>query len=41
MLFGIIGGVIFYIALSIEEKLNRKKELLKAQEEGYEAYFIH
>ena len=39
MLFGVIGGIIFYIALVIDEKLSKKKELLKAQEEGYEVYF--
>ena len=39
MLFGIIGGIIFCIALSVEEKLNKKEELIAAQEGNYELYF--
>ena len=41
MLFGIIGGIVFYIALSVSEHINRKEEVRKAQEEGYEVYFLH
>ena len=41
MLFGVIGGIIFYIALSINEKLIRKEEIRKAKEEGYEVYFSY
>lgn len=41
MLFGVIGGIIFCIALSINERINRKEEVRKAQEEGYEVYFIN
>lgn len=41
MLFGAIGGIMFYIALTIIDKLNRKEELNKAKEEGYEVYFSY
>ena len=41
MLFGIIGGIIFCIGLTISEKLSRAEELKKAKEEGYEVYFIN
>ena len=41
MLFGVIGGIIFYIALSINERIIRKEETRKAHEDGYEVYFIH
>ena len=41
MLFGVIGGIIFYITLCISDRINRKKEVRKAQEEGYELYFIN
>lgn len=39
MLFGIIGGIIFFTALSIDEKLIKKREIRKAKEGGYEVYF--
>lgn len=41
MLFGIIGGIILYIGLSVNERIIRKEEIRKAQEEGYEVYFTH
>jgi hypothetical protein len=39
MLFGVIGGIIFIVTLSITEKIDRKEEIRKANEEGYEVYF--
>lgn len=39
MLFTVIGGIVFYIALSINERNVRKEEIRKAQEDGYEIYF--
>ena len=39
MLFGIIGAIAAYIALRIEEKKEREREIQKAKEEGYEVYW--
>lgn len=39
MLFGIIGGIIFFAIIGIDEKVTKKRETRKAQEGGYEVYF--
>ena len=39
MLFGIIGGFIFFTALSIDEKVKKEKAIREAEEGGYEVYF--
>ena len=39
MLFGIIGGFIFFIALNIDEKIRKEKAILEAKEGEYEVYF--
>lgn len=41
MLFGVIGGIIFCIAVNISERLTRKEELKKAEASGYEVYFTY
>lgn len=39
MLFGIIGLFVLCVGLDRLDKLERKAELKKAKEEGYEVYF--
>ena len=41
MLFSVIGGIAFLIALSMQEKNVRENEIKKAEEEGYEVYFAN